>query len=131
MTVNGSAKTVSLTYQLLKFTLTLDEKGLSSGAKWYVNLTNGMSLSTTGTYISFNLTNGTYSYTATSSGYVNKTGSVTISGSSVVLTLSFTAVPPPVKVVHKPLSYLVYVLIVVIIATVVVAGLLLVRIRKQ
>lgn len=131
VTVNGSAKTVSLTYQLLKFTLTLDEKGLSSGAKWYVNLTNGMSLSTTGTSISFNLTNGTYSYTATSSGYVNKTGSVTISGSSVVLTLSFTAVPPPVKVVHKPLSYLVYVLIVVIIATVVVAGLLLVRIRKQ
>lgn len=130
VTINGSSQTVSLTFQLLKFSLTFDEKGLSSGAKWYVNLSNGMSLSSTGASISFNLTNGTYSYIATSSGYLNKTGNITISGSSIVLTLSFTAVSPPVKVAHKPLSYLVYVLIVVIIATVVVAALLVMRFRR-
>jgi hypothetical protein len=129
ITVSGSAKTVSLSFVPLTFTVTFTETGLPTGTTWYVNLSNGKSLSSTNSTITVSLTNGTYNYTASSNGYKQKTGSITLNDNSVTVSVVFekiTTVTPA-----KPTSYLVYVLIGVIVATVVVAAAVLVMMRKK
>lgn len=128
-TVKGAAQSVSVSFIPLTFTVTFTETGLPSGTTWYINLSNGKSLSSTGTTITVSLTNGTYNYTASSSGYKQKTGSITLNDNSVTVTVAFeklTTVTPA-----KPVSYLVYVLIGVIVATIVIASAVLLMTRKK
>ena len=78
------------------YTVTFTENGLPSGTKWYVNLINGKSYSGTGTTITFNEPNGTYSYTIAT---VNKdyspspsSGTFTVNGANVNVEIKFTLV---------------------------------------
>jgi len=78
------------------YTVTFTESGLPSGTKWYVNLSNGQSYSGTGTTITFNEPNGSYSYTIAT---VNKiyapnpsSGTFTVNGANVNVAITFTLV---------------------------------------
>ena len=84
------------TKSVSRYTVTFTETGLPSGTSWYVNLSNGMdSGPITGSSYSFQLTNGTYSYTTSNvSGYSvsPSSGSISINGASVSKTVSFTPI---------------------------------------
>ena len=99
------------------------------GTTWYINLSDGKSLSSTSTTITVSLTNGTYNYTASSSGYKQKTGSITLNDNSVTVTVAFEKLSTVTPA--KPVSYLVYVLIGVIVATIVIASAVLLMTRKK
>ncbi|MFP3257725.1 MAG: hypothetical protein RXO36_07990, partial [Candidatus Nanopusillus acidilobi] len=95
-TVNGANVNVAITFNLVTYTVTFTESGLSSGTLWYVNLSNGKSYSGTGTTITFNEPNGTYSYTIAT---VNKSyspnqssGTFTVNGANVNVAITFTRV---------------------------------------
>jgi hypothetical protein len=128
-TVKGAAQSVSVSFTPLTFTVTFTETGLPSGTTWYINLSNGKSLSSTSTTITVSLTNGTYNYTASSSGYKQKTGSITLNDNSVTVTVAFEKLSTVTPA--KPVSYLVYVLIGVIVATIVIASAVLLMTRKK
>ena len=75
------------------YSVTFSESGLPSGTTWYVNLSNGLSYSSTGDSITLYLQNGTYSYAVSS---VNKsfasqnyTGTMTIDGTSLTKIVDF------------------------------------------
>ncbi|MCL4451583.1 MAG: thermopsin [Candidatus Thermoplasmatota archaeon] len=98
--VSGSSIPVSVTFTQVTVTqetynVTFTESGLSSGSTWYLNLSDGKSLSSTSTTITVSLANGTYSYTATSSGYNNLTGSVSVNGHNQSISVAFTKVKTP------------------------------------
>jgi YVTN family beta-propeller protein len=68
-TVNGYNVGIGVAFTLVTYTITFNENGLGGiyGLnKWWVNLSNGQSFSSTGTTITFPEPNGTYSYTITS-----------------------------------------------------------------
>jgi uncharacterized lipoprotein NlpE involved in copper resistance len=74
--------------------VTFTESGLPSGTMWYANLSNGLSYSGTGTTITFNEPNGTYSYTIAT---VNKSyapspssGTFNVKGANVNIAITFT-----------------------------------------
>ncbi|MHB1623374.1 MAG: beta-propeller fold lactonase family protein, partial [Cuniculiplasma sp.] len=62
-TVNGPSAPQSITFSLVKYTVTLTETGLPSGITWYVNITGHDSGAITGLTYFVMLTNGTYAYT--------------------------------------------------------------------
>ena len=128
-TVKGAAQSVSVSFTPLTFTVTFTETGLPSGTTWYINLSDGKSLSSTNSTITVSLTNGTYNYTASSSGYKQKTGSITLNDNSVTVTVAFEKLSTVTPA--KPVSYLVYVLIGVIVATIVIASAVLLMTRKK
>ena len=83
------------------YSATFSENGLPSGTMWYLNLSTGLSYSTSGDNISLYLQNGTYSYTISS---VNKsfasynyTGTITIDGSSITEIIDFHLVSYTIK----------------------------------
>ncbi len=89
---DGSSNNVSVLAQSPIFPLNLTETGLSPGTSWSVSL-NGTSNSSTTATIGFRETNGTYSYSvATVPGYTASpsSGSITVSGSAVAQTITFT-----------------------------------------
>ncbi|MGD0588841.1 MAG: hypothetical protein ABSA63_08640 [Thermoplasmata archaeon] len=61
--VNGAVVSETVTFLVVKYTITFTETGLPPGTTWYVNITGGQSHSSTGTTISFSEPNGTYVYT--------------------------------------------------------------------
>ena len=97
LTVNGNPYTQSITFSLVKYTVTFTESGLLFGTVWYVNLTNGIdSGSITGSSYSFSLVNGSYSYTVQT---VNKiysptssSGSFTVNGTPLSKPIAFSTV---------------------------------------
>lgn len=80
-----------LHWSLVKYHVTFKEKGLGHGAKWSVTF-DGMSKSSTGTTITFSVSNGTYEFSVLSAGYTPSpaSGSLTVAGTSVTQTVSFT-----------------------------------------
>ena len=72
------------------------ESGLPSGIAWYVNVSNGQSLSSTTSTISFTETNGTYTYTVATSNKIYEpspsSGSVTVNGGSQSIPATFSLV---------------------------------------
>ncbi len=95
---------------------TFTETGLPSGATWYVNLTNGLSLKSTTSTISVLLANGTYKYTVTTSdkGYkYTGTSSLTVNGKNITETATF----------KKVVNYTDYYIIGGVVAAIVVIGL--------
>ncbi|MFP3317946.1 MAG: hypothetical protein RXP98_01995 [Thermoplasmata archaeon] len=95
-TVSGANVNVAIKFTLVTYTITFTESGLPSGTTWYVNLSNGQSYSGTGTTITFNEPNGTYSYTIAT---VNKSyapspssGTFTINGVNVNVSITFNQV---------------------------------------
>ncbi len=71
---------------------TFSESGLPAGMEWYLNLSNGMRLNTTGTSISLYLMNGSYGYTVSTPGYLYNApgGTLSISGSANSASIVFT-----------------------------------------
>ena len=113
MTVNGSNMSQTITFTpvkitVMKYTVTFTESGLPSGTEWYVNITasNGTTYDSgpiTNSSYSFQLSNGTYSYTISSiSGYntTQRSGSIGVSGRNTSQSATFSKVsstPPPKK----------------------------------
>jgi hypothetical protein len=96
LNVNGANVNQSITFTEIEYTVTFTESGLPSGTVWYINISNSQSYKSTGTEISFNEPNGTYSYEVSSS---NKnyspnpsSGSITVNGASVSESITFSEV---------------------------------------
>ena len=100
-TVNGSNMNVNVTFSLVTYKVVFSETDLKSGAKWYVNisLTNRSSalpgaitqvnVSSSMSYITVNLTNGTYSYDATIHGYRSIHSALTVKGIGTEVVITF------------------------------------------
>ena len=92
-TVNGAVVSESITFNLFTYSVTFTESGLPTGTTWYVNITGQPSQSSTGTTITVQLPNGTYSYTVATG---NKeyapspaSGSFTVNGAVVSESITF------------------------------------------
>ena len=98
-TLSGSAQQGVLSYEpsgAAMYPVTFTESGLPAGTSWSVTL-NGATQSSTGSSISFNEANGTYSFTIGAvSGYSASpsSGSVTVNGAAVSKAITFSAVAP-------------------------------------
>jgi hypothetical protein len=94
--VNGNSVSKSVSFSEVRYTVTFTESGLPQGTAWYVNLSNGFkSKAIFGSSYTFQLSNGTYSYTIDNiSGYSASapTGSLSVNGSGVSKTLTFSAI---------------------------------------
>ncbi len=95
VTVDGKQVSVSVTYSKVVYQVSFDESGLPTGAQWYVSLSSGQSNSATGSVISFNELNGTYSYAVKFSGSGYKaspaSGTITVNGASVSVHIDFSS----------------------------------------
>lgn len=92
-TVNGAPVSKAVTFDY-SYVVTFTETGLPAGTSWSVTV-NGSKLSSTTSTISLREINGTYSYTVAGvPGYMlaSYSGSFTVKGASVSITLSFTQV---------------------------------------
>ncbi|MEM0139088.1 MAG: thermopsin [Ferroplasma sp.] len=87
-TVNGTAVTEQVKFTEVLYNITFNETGLPSGTTWTL-VFNGISHTLTNTSYVFDMVNGTYSYSATSTNYYNLSGTVTVDGASVPETLHF------------------------------------------
>ncbi|MCL4479883.1 MAG: hypothetical protein M1113_00110 [Candidatus Thermoplasmatota archaeon] len=95
--IHGAPNTLTVTFKIYRYLLTFQEKNLPPGITWGVNLVSGTGVTysnnTTGSQVTFNLTNETYTYSIISQ---NKTwgnstvGSVIINGQPVDVTVNFT-----------------------------------------
>ena len=91
-TVSGSKVSLSIVFSEVKYTVTFKESGPPSGVEWYVNGTGVSGHEISPANITFNLANGTYSFTATNlSDYYTTTVhfSVVISGNNVTETVDY------------------------------------------
>jgi hypothetical protein len=91
-TVNGAPVSESVTFSKVLYNVTFTESGLPSGVEWYVNGTGVSEHGVSKASITFDLANGTYSFTATNlSDYYTTTVhfSVVISGSNVTETVDY------------------------------------------
>jgi hypothetical protein len=87
---------MTITFNLVTYTITFTESGLPAGTTWYVNLSNGESFTSTTNTITFTEPNGTYSYTIAT---VNKnyaptpsSGTFTVNGNNVNVAITFNLV---------------------------------------
>jgi YVTN family beta-propeller protein len=92
-TVNGGSVSKSVSFPLVKYTVTFTESGLPSGTSWSVTF-NGTTESSTTNTITFTAANGTYSYSIGSvSGYTvsPSSGNITVNGKNISRDTIFTA----------------------------------------
>ena len=90
--VNGGSVSRSVSFSEVKYTVTFTEFGLPSGVEWYVNGTGFSGHKMSPANITFNLADGTYSFTAINlNNYYTTTVhfSVVISGSNVTETVNY------------------------------------------
>lgn len=104
VTVSGNDVSVQAEFSVVTYAVSFLSNGLPSGITWFVNLSSGDSYSATGSTISLDLPNGTYTYTVDDVSDYNTTtasGQFTISGHSpndIVIVFNKTnetVVPPP------------------------------------
>lgn len=71
--------------------VTFYETGLPSGQTWYLNLSNGQSISSNNTAVSTSLVKGTYTYTLASANktYISQGGSFLVNGTETHVNLNF------------------------------------------
>ncbi|HTT16540.1 MAG TPA: thermopsin family protease, partial [Thermoplasmata archaeon] len=105
--VDGSAQSVPLAFGQVSYSVTFTESGLPSGTQWWVNITSGPSLTTTGTSVATSEPSGSYTFSAASldKAYSSAGGSFAVSGAPVGVPVTFTelvvtpgASPNPVEV---------------------------------
>jgi YVTN family beta-propeller protein len=107
ITVNGSNVNQGITFTLngtKVFIVTFTESGLPSGTKWYVNLSNGQSFSSTTNTITFNEPNGSYSYIISGiSGYRANTysGTINVNGNPVGVSINWTEIIYPITITEN------------------------------
>ncbi|MFY9716576.1 MAG: hypothetical protein WAK40_01375 [Thermoplasmata archaeon] len=93
-TVDGGAVSVAVPFTQVTYTLTFDQSTLPHATSWSVRI-GVTSVSSTGSSIAFTVPNGTYDYTiGYVAGYVptSPTGSATVNGGAVLVTIAFTQV---------------------------------------
>ena len=91
-TVNGSPISESIAFSMVKYVVTFTETGLPSGFYWYVNGSGLSGYESSQASISFNLSNGTYSFTVTNlSSYYTTTShfTVVINGKNVTENVNY------------------------------------------
>jgi len=89
--VSGTSISKSVAFNLVTYSVTFTETGLPSGTRWWVNLTNGQSFSSTLATLTFSEPNGTYSFSASAPGYQNETSRLTVNGANPTpVTVSFS-----------------------------------------
>jgi Thermopsin/Periplasmic copper-binding protein (NosD) len=86
--------TVATKWSLVKYAVKFKETGLPHGTSWQVTV-DGQTKSTTSASMSFSLPNGTYSFTAISSGYTTVHGSVVVNGAALTHTVAFSPMAGP------------------------------------
>ena len=101
LTLSGPTAALTVTFVRFTYAVTVHERGLPSGTSWSVTvqgstLAHAITKSPNGTAIKFNLANGTYSFTITSSGYspAPSSGNFTVNGGSLVLSTTFESRSP-------------------------------------
>lgn len=96
--VAGAALGVPVAFHRTAFNVTFDESGLPAGAAWYLNVTGGPALNSTGTTMVAVLPNGSYLYVATTvaSNLSAPSGSFEVEGAAVDVGVSFSAGAFPV-----------------------------------
>lgn len=92
-TVNGAAVSESVTF-VLTYLVTFTESGLPAGTAWWVNLTNGVSLFSTGSLVSISELNGSYAYSVgtTDKTYRASGGPFVVNGAPLSLPVAFARV---------------------------------------
>lgn len=79
-----------------EYSVTFTESGLTSGSKWYVNITGGGTYSSTGSTLVVYESNGTYDYTIATADKkympATNTGQFTLAGTNIALDVSFSPV---------------------------------------
>ncbi|MFZ1024141.1 MAG: hypothetical protein WAN87_08395 [Thermoplasmata archaeon] len=88
-----------------QWNVTLSESGLPLGTNWSVQLTNGPTISSNGSALSFFEPNGSYSFTATPTNpaFASIRGSFTVNGTDVSQTLTFALTTYPVSFAEQGL----------------------------
>ena len=97
LNVSGSALMVPITFTKnavpRNYSVVFTETGLPLNDLWFVNLSDGLTMHSFSSVISYNLTNGTYGYTVSSSNmnYSAKsaTGSFTVDGKNISISITF------------------------------------------
>jgi len=108
VSINGYNQIEQITFSLVNYTVTFYEKDLPSGTSWYVNLSNGQSYSSSTNTITFNETNGTYSYTIATSNKeyapTQYSGSFIVNGAPVSESITFNPVTYKITFTESGLS---------------------------
>ena len=93
-TVSGAPLSESVTFSLVTYSVAFTESGLPSSTKWYVNLTNGQTFSSTSSTVSFTEPNGTYTFDIATPDKLYSpnpsTNSFTVNGATVAESISFS-----------------------------------------
>jgi YVTN family beta-propeller protein len=95
ITVNGKNTLQFINFTKFTYAVTFTESGLSNGTHWNITF-NGVNSSSNGTTITFDIVNGTYSYTVSNvSGYsiTNGSESFSVNGANVAKNIKFTLSP--------------------------------------
>ncbi|HZY92268.1 MAG TPA: YncE family protein [Thermoplasmata archaeon] len=95
LTVNGAPVHVAVAFAPAPtYAVRFHESGLPAGSTWDVWLGGG-TLSSISTVLTFNVSNGTYSYVVSSHGFrcVSSPGNLTVAGAALDLNVSFVAAP--------------------------------------
>jgi hypothetical protein len=90
--VAGEEATQNVQFRQIKYSIIFNETGLGTGIVWYVNSTTGISSSSSGNSINFEVTNGTYLFSVSSrSSYYEMQSeyNLTVSGSNLTETVVF------------------------------------------
>jgi len=88
VTVNGGAASATITFSPFTYTVTVKETGLPAGTSWSVTI-GATTVSGTGATHVFDLTNGSYSYTATIADGGASSGSFSVAGSALTVTVAY------------------------------------------
>ena len=84
------------------YKVTFISSGIPAGTKWYLNLSDGKSLNTNTSSVLISLTNGSYSYNATSGATYHATGSFNVSGANVNVSVAFkTSLPKAYQITFQ------------------------------
>ena len=96
--VDGTSVSEKASFSLSSYAVVFSESGLPSETGWWVNVTGGPSTFSTTESLSFDESNGTYSYSvaATNRNYSSPQGGLTVDGSAVSKTVVFALTAFPV-----------------------------------
>jgi hypothetical protein len=108
VTVSGAGQgsvsnTVRVPWTLVKYLVTFTESGLPAHTSWEVTF-NGVTVVKTTKMITFEISNGTYTFSASSNGYGANpsSGTITVDGAPTGQTIVFTANSDPAVAVATP-----------------------------
>ena len=90
--MNGATRTVKIVFTQAQYQVTFEETGLSHGTHWTaVAGTGHKTVSGSGTTLKMDLPNGTFTWTASASGYDSPTGTVTVNAATTTVMVTFAS----------------------------------------